>query len=88
MRRFSFPADIDFVPHQPEITVRPSDLATSHSCRHEQSALRFARPYHDFPGRSILIPPESLTNFVEAKFVEVRGFEPLAFSLRTRRSTN
>ncbi len=30
----------------------------------------------------------ALMNFAEAKFVEVRGFEPLAFSLRTRRSTN
>jgi hypothetical protein len=27
-------------------------------------------------------------NFADAKLVEVRGFEPLAFSLRTRRSTN
>jgi hypothetical protein len=77
MRRFSFPADIDFVPRQREVTVRPPDLATSHSWRHEQSGPRFARSYHGFPGRSILIPPESLTNFVEAKFVEVRGFEPL-----------
>ncbi len=30
----------------------------------------------------------ALMSFAEAKFVEVRGFEPLAFSLRTRRSTN
>ena len=40
--------------------------------------------------RSGVQPSErlALMSFAEEEFVEVRGFEPLAFSLRTRRSTN
>ena len=39
-------------------------------------------------GRTRFSSPHWILNFARAKFVEVRGFEPLTFSLRTRRSTN
>src|ERR1700741_4716155 len=69
------------------------------SSPHEKS-MSFAAPLENDPAKAglepcavaphqsncVLHPLGIFLNFAEAKLVEVRGFEPLTFSFRTRRS--